>query len=313
MEEEFKNTGGDWSRMVHTSLNSAGKGVVITAITVIIPIMLWPIMADLKFQAEMGLLLTFIMFFDMLGALFFIPACVVLFKPKFIKKHAHITDAEIAAAACARAAREVEIIPSAEDNAFFAAVFSGDENGVKKFLSKGANPNIGTKDGYTLLMEAVKIPQAENRLAIVKMLLDAGVNICAHDAKGNSALHLAAACGFDETARMLIKSGAVVNDGATVKDKPIGKALLHGNIKTVECLLSEGAMVTEEVLHFIAELYSNGFAPIAESMLRLVMSRMLKLDRAVAQGKTVQDILQHIKGVEEIIKKIDRFENKPSQ
>jgi len=30
MEEEFKNTGGDWIKMVHTSLNSAGKGVVIT-------------------------------------------------------------------------------------------------------------------------------------------------------------------------------------------------------------------------------------------------------------------------------------------
>ena len=34
-------------------------------------------------------------------------------------------------------------------------------------------------------MEAVKIPQAENRLAIVKMLLDAGVNLRAHDAQGN--------------------------------------------------------------------------------------------------------------------------------
>ncbi len=312
MEEEFKNTGGNWEKMVHTALNSAGKGVVITAITVIVPIMLWPLMADLKFQAEMGLLLTFIMFFDMLGALFFIPACVVLFKPAFIKRHAHLSDEQIAAAASARAAREIDLIGSAIENPFFAAVFSGDQRGVKKILDSGSNANIGTADGYTLLMEAVKIPQAESRLAIVKMLLDAGVNLRAHDAKGNSALHLAAICGFDETARMLIKCGAEVNDGATVKDQPIGKALQHGNIKTVECLIEEGAMVTDEVVNFIAEQYSNGFAPIAESMLRLVMSRMMKLDKAVAQGRTVREILQHVKGVEELILKIDRLQNSES-
>jgi hypothetical protein len=183
---------------------------------------------------------------------------------------------------------------------------------VKKILGSGANANIGTADGYTLLMEAVKIPQAESRLAIVKMLLDSGVNLRAHDAQGITALHLAAICGFDETARMLIKYGAEVNDGATVKDQPIGKALLHGNIKTVECLIDEGVKVTEELIHFVAEQYSDGFAPIAESMLRLVMSRMMHLDKAVSQGRTVREILQHVKGVEDLILKIDRLKNSQS-
>ncbi|MEI6127425.1 MAG: MMPL family transporter, partial [Pseudomonadota bacterium] len=309
MEEEFKNTGGDWERMIHTSLNSAGKGVVITAITVIVPVMLWPLLADLKFQAEMGLLLTFIMFFDMLGALFFIPACVILFKPKFIKKHAHLTDEQIAAAASARAAREIEIIGSAIENPFFAAVFSGDQFGVKKLLSGGLNANIGTAEGYTLLMEAVKIPQQETRTAIVKMLLDAGVNVRSHYKNGISALHLAAICGFDDTVRMLITYGAELNDGATVKDRPLGKALLHGNIKSVECLIHEGAEVTEDVIRFVAEQNSPEFEPIAESMLRLLMSKNMHLNKAIESGKTVRDILQQIKGVEELIKKIDRLKS----
>lgn len=309
MEEEFKNTGGDWVRMVHTSLNSAGTGVVITAITVIVPIMIWPFMADLKFQAEMGLLLTFIMFFDMLGALFFIPACVVLFKPKFMKKHAHLSDEQIAAAASVRAAREIEVIGSAIEDSFFAAVFSGDQSGVKKILGRGSNANIGTADGYTLLMEAVKIPQQETRTAIVKMLLDAGVNVRSHDKNGNSALHLAAACGFDDTVRLLIACGAEVNDGAAIRDRPIGKALMHGNIKSVECMLQGGAEVTEEVIRFVAEQYNHDFAPIAESMLRLLMSKNMHLNRAVASGRTVREILQQIKGVEELIVKIDRLKN----
>ena len=165
---------------------------------------------------------------------------------------------------------------------------------------------------YRLDYGTVKIPQQETRTAIVKMLLDAGVNVRSHDKNGNSALHLAATCGFDDIVKMLITGGAEVNDGATVKDQPIGKALLHGNIKTVECLIDEGVKVTEEVVNFVAEQYSDAFAPIAESMLRLVMSRMMHLDKAVAQGRTVRDILQHVKGVEELILKIDRLKNSQS-
>jgi hypothetical protein len=112
---------------------------------------------------------------------------------------------------------------------------------------------------------------------------------------------------------MLIQCGAEIHDGATIKDQPLGKALQHGNIKTFECLIREGARVNDEVLRFIAEQYSSGFAPIAESMLRLAMSRMLQLDRAVAQGRTVRDILQHIKGVDDLINRIDRLkDNQPA-
>jgi hypothetical protein len=92
MEEEFRNTRGDWRMMTHTSLNSAGQGVVITAITIIIPLLLWPAISDLRFNAEMGLLIAFLMFFDMLGALFFVPAAINWLKPKFMRRHAHLDE-----------------------------------------------------------------------------------------------------------------------------------------------------------------------------------------------------------------------------
>jgi hypothetical protein len=90
MEEEFRNTRGDWHTMTHTALNSAGRGVVITAVTIIFPILLWPAISELRFNAEMGLLMSFLMFFDMLGALFFVPAAINWLKPKFMKRHAHL-------------------------------------------------------------------------------------------------------------------------------------------------------------------------------------------------------------------------------
>jgi hypothetical protein len=40
----------------------------------------------------MGLLIAFLMFFDMVGALTFLPAAVNLLKPKFMKKYGHIEE-----------------------------------------------------------------------------------------------------------------------------------------------------------------------------------------------------------------------------
>jgi hypothetical protein len=94
MEEEFRNTRGDWHTMTHTALNSAGRGVVITAVTIIFPILLWPAISELRFNAEMGLLMSFLMFFDMLGALFFVPAAINWLKPKFMRRHAHLDEAD---------------------------------------------------------------------------------------------------------------------------------------------------------------------------------------------------------------------------
>jgi len=185
----------------------------------------------------MGLLLTFIMFFDMLGALFFIPACVVCLSRNLSKARASQRRADSRSCRSARCPRLRS--SAARRTSVFRRGFQRRSARGKKDAGGGANANIGTRDGYTLLMEAVKIPQAESRLAIVKMLLDAGVNLRAHDAEGNSALHLAAICGFDDTARMLIKYGAEVNDGATIKNQPLGKALQHGNIKTFECLIQK--------------------------------------------------------------------------
>jgi len=94
MEEEFRNTRGDWHTMTHTALNSAGRGVVITAVTIIFPILLWPAISELRFNAEMGLLMSFLMFFDMLGALFFVPAAINWLKPKFMRRHAHLDETD---------------------------------------------------------------------------------------------------------------------------------------------------------------------------------------------------------------------------
>jgi len=52
----------------------------------ILGVILWYFFSDLRFQAEMGLLLAMIMLINMLGALLFIPSLIYVFKPKFLGK-----------------------------------------------------------------------------------------------------------------------------------------------------------------------------------------------------------------------------------
>jgi predicted RND superfamily exporter protein len=64
-------------------IRSAGKGVLVTGVTMSLGLAFWWF-SFLRFQAEMGLLLLFWLTISMLGGLILLPAILVHFKPKFI-------------------------------------------------------------------------------------------------------------------------------------------------------------------------------------------------------------------------------------
>ncbi len=80
--EEFK-TSGDYDFANHKAVQTTGKAIIFTATTLIAGVIFW-IFVDLKFQAEMGLLLGLLMFLNMVNALVFIPVLVKFLKPNFI-------------------------------------------------------------------------------------------------------------------------------------------------------------------------------------------------------------------------------------
>jgi hypothetical protein len=298
MEEEFKNTGGDWKVMTHTSLNSAGKGVFITAITVIVPVLLWPIMADMKFQAEMGLLLAFIMFFDMLGALFFLPAAVNLLKPKFMLRHAHIK----------MVGRQVVAdTQTGASSTIFEAVKYGDRKAVHKFIAAGMDLNAAFEDGRTALMEAMRIIDHNSRTGITKALLAAGADVNAKDRDHNSALHLASGYGFEETARILLKARANANEGASIADKPIGRAIEAGNIKIIELLMDGGAGVDAETVKYAAQYGGSGRPETIEMILRLFVNWGVDLNIKDKQGRTALEYIKSLSGLERTVKMLEKL------
>ena len=63
---------------------NAGRGVVITALTMIASVVLWYFFSSLRFQAEMGLLIAMWMTVSALSALIVIPSMIFLFRPRFL-------------------------------------------------------------------------------------------------------------------------------------------------------------------------------------------------------------------------------------
>jgi len=301
MEEEFKNTRGNWEMMAHTSLNSAGKAVFITALTVIIPILLWPIMADLKFQAEMGLLLSFIMFFDMLGALLFLPAAVCFFKPKFIKRHTHLTDADLAA--------EAGFGPADEAGMSIAdAIYRGNVRAVKDKIGAGVDINAAAENGTPLIVEAVKVTSSDQRNGIIKQLLNAKADINTCDVNNNSALYFAACYGFNDTVKLLIDKGAHIKNEAPLAETAMGTAIEHGNIKTVELLMENGARVTAETIKYAAEHGGHGQIGTKEILLKLFVHQGVDFSMKDEGGMPIIDYIKSLGGFENLIKHLERGE-----
>ena len=84
ISEEYEAT-GDYHAANRRAVETTGKAIIFTATTLIAGVFFW-IFIDLKFQAEMGLLLALLMFLNMVDALIFIPSLVTVFKPKFVKE-----------------------------------------------------------------------------------------------------------------------------------------------------------------------------------------------------------------------------------
>jgi predicted RND superfamily exporter protein len=76
---------GNLDEAVKESIGTAGNAIVLTAIIIIAGVVFWNF-SDIKFQAEMGLLLSIVTLFHLLGSLLLLPAMVQIIKPKFLLK-----------------------------------------------------------------------------------------------------------------------------------------------------------------------------------------------------------------------------------
>ncbi len=83
--EEFPRHNG-WKETIMAAVRTAGGGVVFTGITLILPILTWYFISELKFQAQMGFFLSMLLFINMLAAFTLHPLLIITIKPNFMKR-----------------------------------------------------------------------------------------------------------------------------------------------------------------------------------------------------------------------------------
>ena len=85
MCEEYR-VNPDYAMLIPAAIFTTGKAIFFTATTMVGGIIIWYFMSSLRFQADMGLLLSTVMMAHVLLALFFQAAFMRLLQPKFIQR-----------------------------------------------------------------------------------------------------------------------------------------------------------------------------------------------------------------------------------
>ncbi|MBF0550354.1 MAG: MMPL family transporter [Deltaproteobacteria bacterium] len=70
-----------------TSIRTSGVAVAATGLTMIVPMMVWCFLSDLKFQAQMGIFLSLVLTANVILALTLHPLLIYLIRPNFIVKN----------------------------------------------------------------------------------------------------------------------------------------------------------------------------------------------------------------------------------
>lgn len=123
------------------------------------------------------------------------------------------------------------------------ACTNGNEQLVRLFLDRGADPNTTLPGSETVLMTAART----GRCGPVEALLKAGAKVDTADRKGQTALMWAAADGHAAVVQLLIESGADVNTRLKSGFTPILFAAREGAIEVVRALLKAGVDSNEAI------------------------------------------------------------------
>ncbi len=83
LAEEYQFSNGDYRKARYLAITTTGKAIIFTATTLVVSIIFF-VFASFKFQAEMAVMLSFLLVANMLGALMILPALVSIIGPERI-------------------------------------------------------------------------------------------------------------------------------------------------------------------------------------------------------------------------------------
>ena len=126
-------------------------------------------------------------------------------------------------------------------------------------LKEGADPNVRDEEGRTPLHHAVK----DNRLDIVKLLVESGADVNAPDNYGLTPLHYAVHCGYEKLVDFLLRHGADPNAKDIGGNTPLHISAFEGHPATIILPLELGSRSEEpETYMRIAKLLIKSGADV---------------------------------------------------
>lgn len=150
---------------------------------------------------------------------------------------------------------------------------------VDRLLEMGISPNAQGRRGETLLTEAVE----QGSLRVARRLLSTGdIEVEARNAKGLTALAVAAHRGDDLMVVELIAHGADVHAANGMGQTPVMLAALMGNTTTVEILITAGANLTA------ADRLGNTPLSLARGQSHTGLAKVLRRARGVRPQQGVR-------------------------
>ncbi len=84
-EEKRKDPGISMQAALMRTIQTYSKSIIYIAGTLVLGLLVW-VLSPLKFQAQMGIMLAVILFLNCLGAVFFVPVLILIFKPRFLTR-----------------------------------------------------------------------------------------------------------------------------------------------------------------------------------------------------------------------------------
>lgn len=109
---------------------------------------------------------------------------------------------------------------------------------VKQLIESGVDVDKRDGLGYTPMFSAAE----EKQIEVAKYLLSKGANVNARDYYGSNLINHAIGCGSTDIVEMLLARGANPNSAEIEKkDTPLHTAARCGNKRIMECLLNHGA------------------------------------------------------------------------
>jgi hypothetical protein len=83
--DELKEGGGTLKEALIEAMSTSGKAVFFTGLSLTIGIATW-IFSPILMQARLGMLLSFLILFNVIGTLIVLPSMIMIIKPRFFKQ-----------------------------------------------------------------------------------------------------------------------------------------------------------------------------------------------------------------------------------